>query len=46
MKTIGVPKFREQCLALLDDLGDDGPVITKRGKPGSGADSTATAARR
>ena len=33
MKTIGAAKFKEQCLALLDDLGEDGLVITKRGKP-------------
>ena len=33
MKTIGAAKFKEQCLALLDDLGGDGLVITKRGKP-------------
>ena len=33
MKTIGAAKFKEQCLALLDDLGDDGLVITKHGKP-------------
>ena len=33
MKTIGAAKFKEQCLALLDDLGDDGLIITKRGKP-------------
>ena len=33
MKTIGAAKFKEQCLALLDDLDDDGLVITKRGKP-------------
>ena len=33
MKTIGAAKFKEQCLALQDDLGDDGLVITKRGKP-------------
>lgn len=32
-KTIGAAKFKEQCLALLDDLGGDGLVITKRGKP-------------
>ena len=32
MKTIGAAKFKEQCLALLDHLGDDGLVITKRGK--------------
>ncbi len=33
MKTIGAAKFKEQCLALLDELDDDGLVITKRGKP-------------
>ena len=33
MKTIGAAKFKEQCLALLDDLGDDGLVITKHGRP-------------
>ena len=33
MKTIGAAKFKEHCLALLEDLGDDGLVITKRGKP-------------
>ena len=33
MKTIGAAKFKEQCLALLDELGDDGLVIAKRGKP-------------
>ena len=33
MKTIDAAKFKERCLALLDDLGDDGLVITKRGKP-------------
>ena len=33
MKTIGAAKFKEQCLALLDQLDHDGLVITKRGKP-------------
>ena len=33
MKTIGAAKFREQCLALLDRLDDDGLVVTKHGKP-------------
>ena len=33
MKTIGAAKFKEQCLALLDQLDDDGLVITKHGKP-------------
>jgi len=33
MKTIGVTKFKEQCLALLDKLSPEGLVITKHGKP-------------
>lgn len=33
MRTIGAAKFREQCLAMLDQLDADGLVITKRGKP-------------
>ena len=33
MKTIGAAKFKEQCLALLDNLDQDGLVVTKRGKP-------------
>jgi prevent-host-death family protein len=33
MKQIGAAKFKEQCLALLDDLDDEGIVITKRGRP-------------
>lgn len=33
MKTIGAAKFKEHCLALLDQLGPDGLVITKHGKP-------------
>ncbi len=33
MKTIGASKFKEQCLALMDQLDGDGLVITKRGKP-------------
>lgn len=33
MKTIGAAKFKEQCLALLDSLDEDGLVITRRGKP-------------
>lgn len=32
-KTLSVSDFREQCLQLLDDLPNDGVVITKRGKP-------------
>lgn len=33
MKQIAAAKFKEQCLALLDEVGPDGIVITKHGKP-------------
>ena len=33
MKQIPATKFKEQCLSLLDRVGEDGIVITKRGKP-------------
>ena len=33
MRQIAAAKFKEQCLALLDSVGPDGIVITKRGKP-------------
>ena len=33
MKTIGAAKFKEQCLALLDELDPEGLVVTKHGKP-------------
>ncbi len=33
MKEIGAAKFKEQCLALLDNLDAEGLIITKRGKP-------------
>lgn len=33
MKRIAAAKFKEQCLALLDRVDEDGIVITKRGKP-------------
>jgi prevent-host-death family protein len=33
METIEAAKFKEQCLALLDRLDDDGLVVTKYGKP-------------
>ena len=33
MKTIPASKFKEQCLALLDSVGPEGILITKRGKP-------------
>ena len=33
MKQIGAAKFKEQCLSILDEVDDEGIVITKRGKP-------------
>lgn len=33
MREIPAAKFKEQCLALLESVGPDGIVITKRGKP-------------
>ena len=33
MVQINASKFKEQCLALLDNLDPEGIVITKRGKP-------------
>ena len=33
MREIEAAKFKEQCLALLDELDAEGLVITKRGKP-------------
>ena len=33
MKEIGVEKFKEQCLALLDQLDANGLIVTKNGKP-------------
>ena len=33
MKQIAAAKFKEQCLALIDQVDQDGLVITKRGKP-------------
>ena len=33
MKTIRADEFKEQCLALLDELESDGLVITKHGEP-------------
>jgi prevent-host-death family protein len=33
MKTIPAAKFKEQCLAILDEVDEEGIVITKRGKP-------------
>jgi len=33
MNQIPAAKFKEQCLQLLDRVGPEGVVITKRGKP-------------
>jgi prevent-host-death family protein len=33
MKEIPAAKFKEQCLALMDRVGPEGLVITKRGRP-------------
>lgn len=32
-KTIGVTRFREKGFALLNDVGPEGIIITKHGKP-------------
>ena len=31
--TIDAAQFKEQCLAILDQVGRDGVVITKHGRP-------------
>ena len=33
MKKINASKFKEQSLSILDNLGPEGIVITKHGKP-------------
>lgn len=33
MREIAAAKFKEQCLAILDNVDEEGIVITKRGKP-------------
>jgi prevent-host-death family protein len=33
MRQVPAAKFKEQCLALLDTVDQDGIVITKHGKP-------------
>lgn len=33
MKQIAAAKFKQTCLALLDQVDPEGIVITKRGKP-------------
>lgn len=32
-RTIGAAKFKEQCLQILDELDEEGIIVTKRGKP-------------
>ncbi len=33
MKTIGAAEFKAHCLRIMDEVGPEGIVITKRGKP-------------
>ena len=33
MKEMPAAKFKEQCLAILDEVDEEGIVITKRGRP-------------
>ena len=33
MKEMPAAKFKEQCLAILDEVDEEGIIITKRGKP-------------
>ena len=33
MKTIGIAKFKEQCLSLPDKLDSEGLIVTKHGRP-------------
>lgn len=33
VKMIGAAKFKEQCLALLNQLDSEGLVVTRHGKP-------------
>ncbi|MCY3782997.1 MAG: type II toxin-antitoxin system prevent-host-death family antitoxin [Chloroflexi bacterium] len=33
MKEIEAAKFKEHCLAMLDELDSGGLIVTKRGKP-------------
>jgi prevent-host-death family protein len=33
MKQIAAAKFKEQCLSILDRVGPEGLIITKRGRP-------------
>ena len=33
MKEISAARFKERCLAILDEVDEEGLVITKRGRP-------------
>jgi prevent-host-death family protein len=33
MKQIGAAEFKEHCLSILDEVDDEGLLITKRGRP-------------
>ena len=33
MRTIGTAEFKEQCLALLDQVDADGLIVNRHGKP-------------
>ena len=33
MRAIGITEFRHRCLALLEDLPEEGIVVTKHGRP-------------
>jgi prevent-host-death family protein len=33
VKEIGAAEFKEHCLSILDEVDEEGLVITKRGKP-------------
>lgn len=33
MKQMTATKFKEQCLAVLDEVDEEGVIITKHGKP-------------
>ena len=33
MKAVAITKFKEQCLSLLDQIDDEGLIVTKHGKP-------------
>lgn len=32
-KSIGAAQFKEKCLALLEEIGPEGIIVTKHGKP-------------